>query len=275
MLSSIELTMFNARIAELQEALVGAGEDGDLSTSIKGEGRLLAWEISTELGPRKKENGEHKVYLDAKKTFFPEPTKTFPENKRNGKGGDSGLSWLYAGPDFIVGVPQENFQMGISESAMRDQHKSLAEKVSGKAWSKIGKRGKQSVMKLNRIIVKREAFNRFIKSKQTRVGRMRATFAYAAYMLGQTRIPAWVSRHFDKVSADGRAIYDQSKLNDKVSPSLTFGSGAPGIENFEPMIESAVETRLHKLTAKIQDIIHGYSKDWMAGRKITKKAKRE
>lgn len=269
----IDLSGLNGQLLALQDALVGAGQDGDLSTVIKGEGRLLAMEVSTQLGPKEKARGEAKVYQAVKQTFAPGPETVFEASKRNGRGGDSGLTWLYAGPDFLVGVPMENLQPGLSATQAREQQRGLNQKVSGNAWTKIGRRGKQAVMKWNRIILNRAAFDRLVRDKNTRVGRMRATFAYAAHLLGQSRIPGWISRHFDKVAADGAALYDATKLNDRTAPALAFGSRVPGIENFQEQIDRAVDNRFAKLTVRIAGLIQNYSADWKAGRKISRKTR--
>jgi len=272
-LAVIDLSGLNGQLQDLQDALIGAGQDGDLVTIVKDEGRLLAWEISKQLGPQEKSRGEAKVYQDAKRTYAPGPLQAFPQSKRNGAGGDSGLSWLYAGPEFLVGAEQENIQPNLTATAMRQAQAANKARIKGKAWLDIGRRGKQAVLKWNRIIVTRGAFDSFVRSKNARVGRMRATFAYAAHMLGQGRIPGWISRHFQKVATDGRAIYDASKLQNKVAPSLQFGSGAPGIDNFTEMIENGVERRTHLLSAKIGAIIASYSADWKAGRKVSRKTR--
>jgi hypothetical protein len=269
----IDLSGLNSQFQALQDALIGAGQDGDLQTIVKDEGRLLSWEISKQLGPQEKARGEAKVYQDAKRTYAPGPLQAFPQSKRNGASGDSGLTWLYAGPTFLVGAEMENIQPNLSATAMRKDQATNKKRITGKAWLDIGRRGKQAVLKWNRVIVTRGAFDSFVRSKEERVGRMRATFAYAAHMLGHSRIPGWISRHFQKVSTDGRAIYDASKLQNKVAPSLQFGSGAPGIDNFTDMIVNGVERRSHLMSAKIAGIIAGYSADWRSGRRITPKVK--
>lgn len=268
----IDLSGLNGQFQAYQDALIGAGQDGDLQLIVKDEGRLLAWDISKALGPRKKSRGEAKVYQDAKRTYAPGPLVAFPQSKRQGAGGDAGLTWLYAGPTFLVGVEHENLQPNLSDTAMRQEQAANNQRTKGKAWLAIGRRGKQAVMKWNRVIVTRGAFNSFVRSKNERVGRMRATFAYAAHMLGQSRIPGWIARHFQKVAADGRAIYNPEKLQNKVAPALQFGSGAPGIENFTELIENSVERRSQMLAAKIGAIIAGYSADWKSGRKISRKS---
>lgn len=270
--ATIDLSGLNGLIYDFQDALIGAGEDGDLPKTVKDQGRLLAWEASTQLGPKKESRGEAKVLADVKQTFAPGPVEVFEFSKRQGAGGDSGLTWLYSGPDFLVGVPQENLQPAMSATTMRSKQRELNEQVKGKAWTQIGKRGKQVVMKWNRIVVKRSAFESLLKMKNKRVGRMRATFAYAAHRLGMDRIPRWISRHFETVAADGAAIYNDAKLNDRTAPSIEFGSSVPGIENFTEQINNAVDRRFHLLTAKIQNIISGYAGDCSAGRRIKRKA---
>lgn len=264
--------MLNGRITELMEALEGAGQPGDLATLMKEEGGRLALECAQQVGPATRADASDKVYQDAKKTYAPEPRKVFPSNKQNGRGGDSGLTWLYGGPDFLVGIPPENLQPSLSESGMRQNLAENKKATIGNAWARIGKRGAQVIQKWNRIVIKRATFNAYVAGKQKRIGRLKAIFAYTAQMLGQTRIPKWVSVHFDQLQGEGKIIFDVTKLTDRQAPEISFGGSAPGlITNFEDKIAGAVETRSHKVFARTQDIIHGYAADWMAGRRITRK----
>lgn len=280
-IDSISLDRFNGQIALLQEALVGAGGDGDLHTIVKNVGADLAMTISDSLGPKSKKSGESYIRGDVRTVFSDGPNQIFPVKQR-GKGS---MVWLFAKSDILSGVEKENFMPGLSESGMsktlRDRQVSRvgvsAETTRKGAMQKrtlIGSRGKQKVYRINRILVQRgrtESLAKAIASKRS--GRLRATFAYAAHMLGRTRISPWIRDKFSSVAADGAAIFDQSKLNDKAAPMLSFGGSAPGlIENFEGLVLEAIDKAADRLYQVSSAIIHGYAKDYESGRKISAKA---
>jgi hypothetical protein len=262
--------------------LVGAGGNGDLQTIVKNVGADLAMTISNSLGPKSKQKGESYIRRDAKSVFMDRPSQVIQEPKR----GLKDMIWFMATPKNVLGVEKQNWQMSIGvggmQTVMRTTRKSFRVGVSSSVSrvgarpfaTKLGTRGRQSVRRVERIVVQRGNVGDYVEAiSKNRVGRLRATFAYTASMLGKTRISPWIKDKFASVSSDGAAIFDQSKLNDNVAPSLSFGGSAPGlIENFEGMVLEAIDRAADQLYQVTSAIIHGYAKDYESGRKITSKA---
>lgn len=272
-LGEIDLSRLNGQLQMLQDALVGAGQPGDMQIIVKDEARLLAMEISNSLGPSSKEIGERRIRSDMKSVFMDMPPFQFQGNKT----GQGSIHWLVATPKKLFGVGLDDYEPNLSISGMKDrlrEHQVIRVGVSAqvtrqglrKKQTYLGQRGKQRMVQINRIMVPRGQTAALAKDiADKKVGRLRATFAYAANLLGQTRIPAWIKKHFETVAANGRAIFDGSKLNDKQAPTIVFGSAAPGIENFEGIVLEAIDRRESKLYTRISGIIHGYSTAWKAG----------
>lgn len=280
-LASIDLSRFNGNIAMIQEALIGAGGDGDLQILVANAGAELAMTISDSLGPKSKPAAEAYVRQDVRSVFQDGPNQIFPIDQR----GSGDMTWLFAKSDMLFGVLTENFQPSLSESGMQSTLRNrqlnrvgVSSEVSRsgviKARTILGQRGKQRVVRLNRILVQRGRTASLAKSiTNKRVGRLRATFAYAAHQLGRERIQKWIKDKFDQVSEDGSAIFNPMKLQNKEAPTLEFGGRAPGlIENFEGKILEAVDKASDRLANIASALIHGYAKDWESARRITSKA---
>lgn len=255
-------------VEALQNSLIGTGQEGDLFAVVKSEVRQLSMEISREIGPETKEKGAKKIEKDVKKVFGAGPETSFEQTKRKPMTLETGITWLYAGPSFLVGVRDEDLQPQMPADAMRRelQTQRAAGFPRGKARTLLGKRGKQNVLRWNRTITTRERFAGLITSVSGRVGRLRAKFAYAAHKLGQTRIPAWISAHFPAVEGDASAIY--RFVGSGPSVAIEFGARAPGVASnpeIQKKIHHAIENRKHKLLEKTKKVLQGYTYDWNTG----------
>lgn len=286
----------NALLRGIQSAFIGIGhdEDADAHVLTRQHAKLLSWECSKQLGPKTQAAGKHKIELDMKKVFHPMVnSKTGADwNLFEGQkaAGSDGTRWLYGGPTYLVGIKTEDLQPEMSDGAMAAAYNAAGRGKSGRgiAWKDQGERiqgfivkrgkyrpshGRQHVFLLDRIAVKQQRFAAFLKKITGRVGRMRATFAYTASQLGMTGIPAWISKQFGSVAADGRAIFDDTELNHPTRPSITFGSRAPGIAAFKPKIANAVKTRTVKMREHLRMILNGYAKDANSKQGIRRRAK--
>ena len=264
--SAVDLTGFNQLIRDLEDSLVGYGEKSDLQKTLKTEAGLLAAEISNQLGPRKKADGERNIFNDAKRSFA---EITVPEVFTGSQAGIGPIRWLFGSEklNYLVGALKEDIQPRLSKSRMREAQK----KQRGVKWFEISRsiRGRrQRHVLIDRTIVAKGRIAEFVRMASKRVGRMRATFAYAAAMCGVKNIPQWVKIHFDDVTAEGRAIFDQSKLSDKKNPQIVFGGRAPGLHNFSEPIERAIHVRTMKVADKIAKIIQAYSNRQASGQSI-------
>jgi hypothetical protein len=262
---SFDLSGMNRLLGAIQGALIFNGEEADARVLTKQEARLLAWEISRKLGPKNQAKAKKGIERDVKKQFAALPSNAFDDEKA---GGNIGVRWLYAGPNYLVGVSNGDYFPDAQPSAMEAIYNANGRGNSDRGQKRFvidAKRGRQTVSIVNRIMVKRARLNGFISRLVGRVGRMRATFAYTANILGQKRIPGWVARHFQSVSADGKAIFNQEHLNHPTAPYIEFGSRAPGIHHFEEAIEEAIRIRERRMAKRLRLILEGYAKDHAAG----------
>ena len=267
--TSFDMTGYNRFVTGLELALIGTGQDGDMQLVAKVEARQLAMGISSALGPRTQEAGQKKLERDIRKEFAPGPDQVFDQAKRKSKVFETDITWLYAGPAFLVGVRDADYQPQMSQSAMQAQFNAAraAGFARGNARVELGRRGKQHVYRWNRTIVSRERFAAFARSAGGRIGRLRAMFAATAKQLGQKRIPQWLNDQIDKVKADSTAIFRITGSG--AAFAIEFGARAPGVASnphIQKAIHGAVETRRHKLKEKMEKILAGYAYDWQTGR---------
>lgn len=108
-----------------------------------------------------------------------------------------------------------------------------------------------------RVVVPRGMLAPFIKSLQRRVGRARASFAQGIARMG-VDFPSWISRHFGQVN--DISIFDTSRISDPVSPSITFGSRAPGIWEIRSNIKNAVALRSRAMMRRAAILIREMKK---------------
>jgi hypothetical protein len=291
--ASFDLSGVNALTRGIQQALIGMGHEGDATVLVTQSAKLLSWECSRQLGPKTEGKGKSKIARDLMKVFHPMVnSKTgsawdiFDDPK---DGGNNGTTWLYAGPTYLVGVKNEDYFPDAEESALEAiyNREGRGGSTRGVAWKDQGVRrdgfifkgkyrashGRQHVFLLDRIAVKKTPFNALLKKLAGRVGRMRATFAYCAAQFGMTGIPQWISKQFDSVAADGRAIFDKSALEDPVRPTIVFGSRAPGISKFKEKIDAAIKRREKQMATHLRLILNGYVQDANAHRPIKRRAK--
>jgi len=266
--TTFDMTGYNKFVTGLEHALFGTGQDGDMHLVCKVEARQLAMGISNALGPKTKEAGVKKLEKDIRKEFAPGPEQIFEQSKRKSRVFDTGITWLYAGPSFLVGVRDEDFQPNLGVDAMKQQFTAArsAGFTRGNAWSPLGQRGKQHVLRHNRTLVSRERFDALIKSMGGRIGRLRAMFAATARDLGQKRIPGWLLEQIDKVKADSTAIFRITGSGTNFA--IEFGARAPGVASnphIQKAIHGVIEERKHKLKEKMAKIIQGYTYDWNTG----------
>jgi hypothetical protein len=269
-LETIDISGLGRSLNGLSNALVGTGQTGALAMLVRTEVRQLAWEISNELGPKTLEKASAKMEKDLKKVFHPAANSRTGEAYELFEGkqaGNGDTRWLYAGPNFLVGISPDDYVPGLSADQMQTIYNNLRHTDRGIAWPQKGIRGKQHVIILNRLLVAKQRFKEFLKLKINRLGRLRAIFAYSAFLLGHRNIPAWIKKHFDSVSADGRAIFDVSKLSGP-NPEITFGGSAPGVQS-NPHIQKKIQTAIHRREeiahAKLRKVLMGAVYDFNTG----------
>lgn len=255
---TIDTTGLNQLLNVLHDSMIAYGDKGSFRDLMRDQAGLLAKDISIRLGPKTQAKGVATLGKEVGKAFAEITVPVFPVAQRgNGKGP---LEFLFATKkkvNYLVGVDgASTITAGMDAAALSRQSR----RNRGVKWQAVGRRGKQFVVKLNRYLVQRGRRAQLVNLLKNRVGRMRATFAYAAHALGRTDTPGWVSRHFSTVRSEGRAIFDMGKLKDKNDPQIVFGSTAPGIQNFAEMIETSVAARSRKIADRTAAIIKAIGK---------------
>jgi hypothetical protein len=238
---------------------------------VREETARLAEECANQVSQLKVNKGG--IGRDVRKVFAPLPKNAFTDPKKiNGHG----MKWLSAGDTWLIGVKPLRYHIEDSAGDMRNLfYKSKlampAEKrieigVHGGQIAEIKKggryktvnTGKQRVYELQRLVVKRGTFKKFIQLLESHIGRLQASFAQTAqYLRGRAKVKAIVSRHFPSQAN----IHQPDGLANTTAPGVTFGSFAPGVENYETAVDLALSIRTDKMFQRWQLIISGYAKE--------------
>ena len=122
-------------------------------------------------------------------------------------------------------------------------------------------RNGQAVYEVNRYVVQRRQLKQFISVIESHIGRLQASFAQTAqYLRGRAKVKAYVSRQFPSRTN----IHQPHGLSNTTAPGVTFGSFAPGVENYESAVDIALAVRTEKMYQRWQLIISGYAKKMSA-----------
>ena len=235
----------------------------DSKELLKVEAGQMAWRIAQGLGPTSAAKGNRGVEKDVSKHLTVKPRREF----KPGKQGEGDIQWLYAGPQFLAGIERKNNRVDASAAEATRLYYQSKSATPRNAWKKLGVRGKQSVMQLERVRVKPGVFKEVIRAIKANVGQAKASFAFTTAKTTAKRIPAWISRHFSKV--EGRkAVFSTAELQHPTAPALVFGSRAAGVVSNPKMaaaISSGVRQSAKIIVGKVQKLLNGYAYDFKTG----------
>lgn len=263
------MSLFNQMFAAIR-AIVPQDE----KEFIVDETARLAEECARQLSYRQAHK-KGSLDKDIRKVFSPRPKRMLPLSSQSGT---KGMRWLSAGPDFLLGVKEHRYHDTDSAADMaklfyksklpEERYKDLGTHGQSGKWNfRKGKAyGSQKVSELQRIVVRRGVYQQFRRDLQARYGRLEASFALTAKKLRGTsaKVKAYIARHLTGEALPN--ITDLTRLGQKGSPSITFGSFAPGVEGFEFEIQRAVDIRVDKMERRHALILNDYVKDVNAGR---------
>lgn len=241
----------------LKHALIGTGQSGDAAQLVKDQTRLLAIEVGNVIGPQSLAKGVDKIQRDVNSFLFSNKDDNIHGLSRQGED----MTWMYAGPHFLVGASNEDYHgdtWGDASKLLRD---AKTAGPRGKTYIEIGERGKQHVMKVNRTVISTVSKNALLQKLYTHIGRMKASILQTAVKLGPTLTPGWILQHMPSP----KAISDLTGLDNAESPSTTFGSTSRGISRMRDKVQRAVRIREKKMAIALKGILSGYSKDFKAG----------
>jgi hypothetical protein len=158
----------------------------------------------------------------------------------------------------LTGIEQSLYRPKANKDQMRSMYSARSGKMGDK-YIQLGKRGKQHVQKINRVLVGKGALNQFKKRLEGKAGRLKASFCLGWAMLqqktGKGKKPAaWIMKHVDNHTAKGSVI---SGLGIKGAPSFTIISNQSGCTKPQVLqiIRAAIISRIQKIQS---DFENGY-----------------
>lgn len=261
------------KVSGFTEALLGNGAElGDLQRMLMTETGQLAGRMGDAVGPKTKDDAQRKIDRDVNRhlTSLPRYSVFTDEDQRNSSK-YAEFTWLTAGPNYLLGINDEDNQLGASgEDAYKMLRVAQKGRDRGDAYQKLGRRGKQAVMRLNKVRVSAAAL-KFVRAKLAgKSGELRAAFyAIAARYVPSKRIPAWIRAKFPQVEASGKSSFNESNLRVKEFASLEFTIRAPGVTSNPGLVQKfngALEQSAHILAAKTDKILAGFKYDWETGK---------
>ena len=265
----IDMRELTRLISSLWFAIAGSGvEHGDMQSILKTEAGQLAWEISEQIGPKTLAAGNRKLEKDMRRTFF--PLASGPAEQFDGKQGKSTDLWLFSynknGNSFLVGAHQSDI-VGNGTNLKPILYGDNSRR--GAVWGRVGNRGKQGVVILNRKVVTESAYANLAASIRKQFGQMRASFARTAQeLVPKKRIPAWVGAQIQATIGNGKSLFNMAGLNNKTDPFIEFGSRARGVVSnpkISEKIHNATKSRMMVVADNLKKVISGYKYQWDTG----------
>jgi hypothetical protein len=249
----------------------------DSGEFVRSEAARLSEECATQLGRRGRSGGEHTIKKDVASVFMPEPGQVFKDHRKDG----TSLTWLYATPFDLVGVSSLRDHRADSVEDMRtvfypslglmpvERRKFLGNRKTSLRTTKTGHQTSiQRVQEVQRLLVAKSAYRKFVQLLMSHKGRLEASFATTAMKLrGVVKAKAKVLRH---VPSEKNITNDRTQGT--AFPSVELGSFAPGVSKFSRFIEEAIRVRSVKMKIRLQYLTRGYAGSKRAGR-ITPQSK--
>lgn len=248
-------------------ALNGTGRDGDASTCVADQGRLLSVEIAQQLSPRNIGAGERSIARDVSFFLYAPTTENLFGNQRHGVD----MTWFAAGPNFLSGANHQDYHgdsWGDAEPLLRVAKK---ESRSKNKYIHLGQnRQGQHVQRVDRYVVSGIAHRTLVLKLSGHIGRMKASIYETAARLGHHGIPAWIMRQIPTP----KNITDLTNLARIGNNEIEFGSSARGITQQSAKFQRACNIRAKKMAIALKGILSGYSADWKAGLRPRKRGHR-
>lgn len=272
-LEQADFSVLTEKISNLQGALLGRGaSDGQLQMFLRAEAGQTAWDIAQALGPGSLGAATERLDKDMAGVFTVKPRYSiFEDPERQGYSSTADFTWLTAGPGYLQGINDEDDQRGASGEDALALYKSARGLASrGPAQEKLGQRGKQAIMRINRALISSAAWNSVRRSVREKFGQMKASFARpAAELIPSKRIPEWIRKQFGAVVANGKSIFVDQSRQSPAAGFVEIGSRAPGVVNNEKVnakIKGAIRGRVAITKKKLENVLNGFAYDWNTGR---------
>lgn len=258
--TNIDVSGLGRLINGLHNALIGSGQNGDLTEVTKDETRRLSMECGRPPTARQRKRLEGGIRRDIGSVFLQMPAQPFTGSKRHGEN----MEWLAAGPNFLMGVTPAHLitqNEVLAGGGLKLLLYNLRGNLPKEKYTTLGTRGKQKVITPNRLVIARGAMSKLFNDLKKRVGIRDASFVETAAKLGESKITATTRKHFPTK----HSITQLGGLAHPENPSITFGSNAKGVKGLVPKVNRAVKVRQHKMAYRLRKILTGYAADNNSG----------
>lgn len=242
-------------------ALFGNGSTiGECQKALMVETGQLAGRMGDAAGPSTISGGMKAIDKEIKGHLSIIPEINLTDDQQYSSHGD--FTWLYASPNALVGINDEdNFTKAGNEESLNVFLSSRKLQPRGNSYVEIGKRGKQRLMRINRVAVKRSQFNYVRKAMSDRVGQLRAAFyRIAKRYVPSKRVPGWVAKKFEAVEANGKSTLNESGLREGVESFIEFAIRSPGVVSNEILsskFQGAIRGAQESIASKLNKIAKG------------------
>lgn len=238
-------------------------------TIVKSQMGLLMRELASESSPKNRSSLDISINKDLSTVYRPLPRKMLPNVHVNGRG----FVWLMAGPNFLMGVKDQNYHPDDSLSDLqRLFHKTKKAKIIiGKAYKDIGVRqlkhtrraklvggDRQHLIDANRIMVKRSVYMAFRSWLKTRVGILGASWcaAWDYIGVGGREPQAFKMKHVRDGSHRGAFIDGLGALGNASFTIINRASGSES-KNSTSMIAKVLRHRTEAMKVDLKNILSG------------------
>lgn len=228
----------------------------DSSAVVKTQAGILSRELCDASAPRSQSALQRNMDRDINRVYAPSPRKMLPVAHRQGHG----FVWIMATKKAIIGVKPEDYRL---EDTAQDMEKAFHKiKERGNKYTRIGWRGKhpdgQSVLQLNRTVVKRGVFEAFRRNLKNRAGILGGSWVVAWNILQpKGRKPAgYKFRHVASGTAKGTYI---DGLGIKGHASFTLVNRAAGAEQPSQlrMVSGVLKHRIEAMKVDLKNLLRG------------------
>lgn len=259
-----DTSRLSSNVSKMVGMLLGTGASyGEVQRALMSETGQLAARLGDAAGPVTQELGMRRIDSDiSKRMSFLPIYQNLDEDQQESHTED--WQWLYAGTNFIAGIKTSDdasdLDAGAAYAVFRQEQKKPAR---GKTWISLGSHNKQKVMQLNRVRVSTQAFSKIRSTLRNKQGQLRAAFYRIAIIYVPSKaakVPAWISKHFGVVEANGKSRLNESGLNGGPEAFIEFTITSPGVVTNPVLVEKfrrVIEATGPILQAKMRKISRG------------------
>jgi hypothetical protein len=256
-------------LSDLQEALGKDGKPADMAEIVADETRLLVRQITRFVPPQTQAIGERAISRELKSLFT-----AVDQEMIDTIGSEYGLTNI---DQWITTISGKKIRLrwdaiDPTGERMPERHNKARDsrgKIRKGPWP-------HPPEWRARVVVSKEDRAAYAAKTMKKVGLWKASWAkiLADMADGKAKIAGWINRHIEDGTAAKISLANAMGLQNGTSPSVQFGSRAPGVMRTADKVRDAARVRGEAIKKKVRLILSGYAKDVSQGMRIQARAKR-